>query len=326
MVDIVTDRLNNMKKELGKITAIGKYSLRIIQAAGPYLISLSKEASKSYTEHQLRLVQVDVVRNHMLKEVESLAEIKHNLRERFFESTAEDRIRIKRDVQDIEREIRRLGIVSSALKYLPDPNEDDTEVLSEAVEDHISDHWLDKFNEYARANNEEWRSELLARALASEAEIPGSIGPRALWLIGTIDEYLFHAYASILDVSIIIDDDHIIPDCLNFLKIPIPNCMLGSKKGLGSLIFMLVDLGLMGDITISSSTLSKDEKYIVSYGEKTTMLTTREDLTIRGLIPTLLGESIASLYTRKPNELGHEIYNKWIDSISEEVAYKETFE
>ena len=311
-----------MNNPLAKITETGKSALRIIRAVGPLLISQSSKASESFAEHQLRLAKVDVAKEFMLKEVESLAEVRNNLREKFYESTAEERIRIKRDVEETEREIRRLNIFSNALEQLPAPKKDDTEAASEEVKDHIADHWMDKFNEYARANNEEWRKELLTKALAKEAKTPGSIGPRALWLIGTIDEYLFHAYASILDLSINIAGGHLIPNHQQFNETPIPNCELGSDKAIGTLVFMLSDLGLLGDILSSQKQFPEKVQFVVTYDKKVTLIITKKELRIKGVIPTLLGETIASLYTPTSNELGIEIYNKWLESLNETIVEK----
>lgn len=185
---------------------------------------------------------------------------------------------------------------------------------------------MDKFNEYARANNEEWRKDLLSKALAMEAENPGFIGPRALWTIGTIDEYLFHAFASLLDISSNIGEKDIIPTSAVMLyqKEPIPNCKLGKDKATANLVFLLSDSGLIGDPITSELYVESDKEIVATYGDNTSILNTKKELVIRGVIPTVLGITISKLYTSKPNELGLKIFNTWLESIDETVADKNT--
>lgn len=308
-----------MNNPLEKITETGKSALRIIKAVGPLLISQSKKASESFSEHQFRLAKVDVAKEFMLKEVESISEARNHLREKFYDANIEDRINIKRDIEETEREIRRLNLVSNALDQLPPPetSERKTEPDLEAEEETISLHWMDKFNEYARAHNEEWRKDLLTKALAMEAKKPRVIGPRALWLIGTIDEYLFHAYASLLDVSTNLAGGYIIPNHQKFNEKPIPNCALGGNKAIGNLVFMLSDLGLIGNVLSSQKQMPGKARFVATYGKKVTLITTKKEIRVKGVILTMLGETISKLYTPKPNELGLEIYNYWLGTINE---------
>ena len=316
-----------MEKLPAKITEIGKSTLRIIKSVGPLVISQSIRASDSYAEHQLKMAKVEAARQFMLDEVKSFADIRNSLRTRFYDANPEERIRLKRDIEETEREIRRLNIFTKALDHLPSPEIDETK--SESVTDadidgsSISAHWMDKFNEYARAQNEDWRQELLAKALALEAQKPGFVGPRALWVIGTIDDYLFHAFASLLDASTNIGGDVlIIPNHLSFNDKPIPNCILGPKITIGALTFMLSDLGLIGDTLTAQTVIDENAKFLALYGKKVTEVRLKKKLTISGIIPTSLGATLAKLYTPIPNNLGLEIYNKWLESLGESVADK----
>jgi len=309
-----------MNDKLAKITKAGQSALRIVKAVGPFLISQSKEMSESFAEHQLRLSKADAAKSFILNEVNSLSNIRNSLREKFYAANIEDRFRFKKDLEETEREIRRLNIISSAMDQLPPPQ--DNVDKPETEQKSVSLHWMDKFNEFARANNEDWRKELLTKALALEAQAPGVIGPRALWIIGTIDEYLFHAYASLLDISTTVTGSHLIPNHQQFNEKSIPNCILGSDHTIGNLVFMLSDLGLIGDTLSSEKQFSEKGQLIVVYNKKVTLLKMKQKLSVRGIIPTVLGEAIAKLYTSKPNELGVEIYSKWLDSINDTIAEK----
>jgi len=171
-----------MNNKLAKISESGKSVLRICKAIGPLVISQTEKASELFAKHQFRLAKVDVAKEFMLKEVESLSRVRGILREKYYASNDdEERIRLRRDIEETECEIRRLDIVSNALDFLPDQQIDEKSSDLEFLADQqITPHWMDKFNEYARANNEDWRKNLLTRALAMEAENPGFIGPRAL--------------------------------------------------------------------------------------------------------------------------------------------------
>lgn len=311
-----------MNDKLAKITQTGQSALRIIKAVGPFLISQSKEVSESFAEHQLRLAKVDAAKTFILNEVNSLSDIRNNLREKFYAASVEERFRLKRDLEGTEREIRRLNIISDAMDQLPPPQGDTDASQPETEQESVSLHWMDKFNEFARANNEDWRKELLTKALALEAQTPGVIGPRALWIIGTIDEYLFHAYASLLDISTIVAGEHLVPNHQQFNEKPIPNCVLGSDKAIGNLVFMLSDLGLIGDTLSSEKQFPENGQLIIVYDKKVTLLKMKQKLSIKGIIPTVLGEAIAKLYAPKPNELGVEIYSKWLESINDTTAEK----
>lgn len=131
-----------MNKTLAKISKTGKSVLRLIKAVGPLLISQSQKTSELFAEHQLRLAKVDVAKKFMLKEVESLSRLRGNLREKFYDSNNdEERIRLKRDIEETEREIRHLNIVSNALDQLPSPqNDEEGSVLESEAEQQVTPH------------------------------------------------------------------------------------------------------------------------------------------------------------------------------------------
>src|SRR5436190_1007516 len=78
-------------------------------------------------------------------------------------------------------------------------------------------------SELARAHNETWREDLLARALATESASPGSVSPRALWLLGTLEASQFTAFAAILNLASRIDDALIIPSNGSFILRDVPD-------------------------------------------------------------------------------------------------------
>ncbi len=305
--------------------SIGKFSrsaLKVMRSAGPLLISHSKQASATYADHKLRLAEVGAAKEMMIQEVQALSEVRAKLHNRFYDAEPDERINIKRDIEETERELRRFRVLSKSLDHLQDTESDEASTTSDQeTETIVSPHWIDKFNEYARAHNEDWREDLLAKALSVETAEPGAIGPRALWLIGTIDEYLFHAYAALLDLSTILDNtNYIIPNYGSFNQEPIPDCLLKPHASIGRLVFLLSDLGLIG--TTAFKLIPDNVQIMTRYDDKHTLITTKKQQKIKGIIPTDLGEKLGRLYTTQPSELGMKIYNSWLESLSDEAVIK----
>lgn len=65
--------------------------------------------------------------------------------------------------------------------------------------------WWDMFESLARRRNEPWRQELLARALVEYDRVPGSIGLKAIWEIGMMENDDFGCLAAFCDSALHID-------------------------------------------------------------------------------------------------------------------------
>lgn len=314
-----------MSNSLVELSQKAKSAYRMLKAIGPLLISQTQVASENFALHKLRMAKVEATKKFMLEEATSYARIKDGLLEKYHNSTdGLERFEIKKRLEDVDGEIRKLGIVSKALDYVSEsydgePAIENNEVNDNPEENPISDHWLDKFNDYARARNEDWRKDLLAKALAVESKNPGSIGARALWLIGIMEEEVFHAYASILDICTNIGGEHIVPNHIPFNDEPIPNSALGMKS-IGNMTFMLTDLGVIADTLTSQRIFSAKTHMVSSYDNTRNLLFCKKEFAISGVVPTVLGENIAKLYTPKPNDLGRKIYQYWLDNINPNVA------
>ena len=209
-----------MSTAIAKIKDRTKAALGILRQLGPWLIAQSDTASEAFARHKTRLAVVDAGRSLMLKEIATTSKIRETLAQRYYDAVPEDRLRLRADLDETERQIRKLGIYQLALEQIESQPEDPPKCDEEAdsVTAEISPHWKDKFDDFARAQNEAWRKDLLAKALALEASDPGNFGLRALWMIGTIDEPIFHAYAALLDVSSVVGRDYIIPNPYNFFE------------------------------------------------------------------------------------------------------------
>jgi hypothetical protein len=288
-----------------------------VKAAGPLLLTQSAKLSEAYAQHQLRLAEVEATKELMVTEARMITEVRKKLIDRYLDASPEDRVRLRQDIETTEREFRQLGVYQRAIDYVPEkPTSQETLAAPEDIDaPEQFNAWLDTFNEYARKQNEPWRADLLSRALAIESVTPGALGQRALWFIGTVDEVAFHAFAALIDIALYIGNTYVIPNHRPYLEKPIPTCAIGTRTHLGNILFQLGDLGLVGDVQTSQLNFPADAVLPIRYGAQQIIAKTKEELKIKGVILTSLGEIVARLYQPKPNELGQEIYNAWVQSF-----------
>ncbi len=303
---------------LGKPLEFYIAAKNIIESAGMFLISQFESSSEAFERHQLRKINVESTQIFLTEEARSIATARDTLRKKYSDATPEERIRIRRDIEDAEKDLRQLKTTIQAITYLPQfavqPSNECVDTLEqEHLESRISDHWMDKFNQLARSKNEEWRQDLLSRALAAEATKPGSVCPRALWLIGTLEEDKFQAFAAILDISSVIDDVYIIPNT-NLFSLDIPSCQLGQNVQFGALTYYLNDTGLIADYP-SSLMIKKDQKFRIDDNKSCYTINCKDNLSIAGLVPSTIGSSIAVFYERNMNPFGQKILNDWLASL-----------
>jgi Protein of unknown function (DUF2806) len=311
---------------LAKPLELYEATKNIFASVGSFLISQSDISSEAFERHNLRIANAEATKIFLIEEAKSIAAARDSLRKKQLDATPEERIRIRRDIEYSECDLRQLQTVFKAQDYLPKftalPSNECTdkpqEKLSQPV---ISDHWIDRFNQLARSKNEEWRQDLLSRALAAEAANPGSICPRALWLIGTLEEEKFQAFTALLDVSSMIDRNYMIPSDNGFL-LKIPSCDLGQDILIGQLTYHLNDTGLLADFT-SRKRIGKDELLMLGYDQIDYSIECKEELTINGILPSTIGNSVAIFYERRVNLFGQQILNEWLTSLHPQV-YKIT--
>ena len=302
----------DIELSLAEIKNKSKTIMNFCRQVGPWVISISDKLSEAQARHDLRKVGVALLEKEMSLEIESFSAIKKDKMKQYYSASPEERIYIRRDLDELDKEGRRFETILGAVKLLSERKEDENKK-------DISPHWMDKFDELARAKNEDWRQDLLSKALMLEAESPGSISPRALWLIGTIEEELFHAYAILLDVSSVIGGGYIIPDHSKFESKPIPSCALGEHLTIGNLTFLLSDLGLLGGIGTSAKQFLSGANFSASYGPKIVKVQVLKDVMVHGIIPTKLGNMIAKLYQAKLNPLGKEIFESWLENLNKKT-------
>lgn len=291
--------------------------LNYTKAIGPFLISQSEVLSEKWATHKARLASVEAMKEVIVDECKMLHSVKEKALKRYLCSDDDlERVRLQSDIQHITESERVLNVGLQALPYFPEQNSKDNTGNKESADSVISDCWLDRFNEFAKLSNEPWREDLLARALAKEAESPGTVSPRALWVIGTLEEDIFHAFAALLNVSINVGGTLLIPDgSIAAIDNIIPGVALETDVGIGNLMYTLSDIGLVSDPR-TTKTFSKGLVAYAEYGtEKHSIKCKDVDLYIKGIIYTPLGNSIASFYDANNIDLGYEILQGWIGSL-----------
>jgi hypothetical protein len=298
---------------LAKISGVPKSIANVLRSTGPFLIAQSEKASGAYARHEMRLAGVEAAKELLHEEIKTLSGVRREVLERYYRTADPlERIRLKRDLEEITGELRHLNI---GQKPLTSAEIDKTTEKStrEATTD-VSAHWMDKFNELARSCNEPWREDLLARALAKEATSPGSVVPRALWLLGTLEESVFNRFAKLLDLSSVVRIGLMIPtNSQSFLTKPIPG---ESGVAIGNLLYQLEEVGLVADATSSYRTLHKGGPYLVRYRDLNAYVECPEkEYKVRGIIFTTIGNAIASFYEQKDNPMGREIYEDFLKQL-----------
>jgi hypothetical protein len=293
-----------------------KVTWNVIKSVGPYLISQSDNASEAYSRHLARVAAVDAGKELLLQEVRTIGEVRRELLTRFVKADPKERIQIRRDLDESEGLLRKLKVATLALNYIENPKKDADPSSFNGGDEGVSGHWIDRFSELARARNEPWREDLLAKALASESASPGSVSPRALWLLGTLEEIKFNAFSTLLDLASSINGSLMIPQHQAYVQRPIPSCFLGDKIAIGHLTFALGDVGLFGDLLTSKRRVEKGRSTSAYYrGQPIVISCADSDLEVTGIIPSSIGATIASFYEPKTNPLGQEIFDAWIKSL-----------
>lgn len=279
-----------------------------------FLISQSKQSSDAYSNLTQDLASIDAWKQYLILELEAIAKVKESIRNKLYESD-EDRWRKKRDLEDLDAESRRILTVSLAAERANKLAESSSTVALRT--DGVitpSEHWIDLFNEQARKPYEDWRRELLARALAHELLNPGTVTPRLLWTIGTLEKAKFDAFAAILDVSSQQDEKGLFFVPGNCLEVSVSTRASDTPVVLGRLVFELADSGLVAS-TSALMTVKAGETIEVWYRDQRFEVKANEELEIQGLFPSALGESLALFYEPKFSEIGKQILLDWIQSL-----------
>lgn len=279
-----------------------------IKALGPTSLFYSKKASEAWAQHKAREGLADVLVEATRNEIHSYEETRRLLFEKYYSTDDPmERLRIEGDIEHLSRSRSVHSVVSTALGYIADrpsvePNAE------------INDHWLDQFRQFACQRNEPWRTDLLARVLAAEALAPATVSPRLVWLIGTLEEAVFVAFAELLSVCSSIDDRPIIP------ALPINEELLDgpissdNETSVKKLWFRLTDSQLLAP-SYSYLQIAPGETILANDGKETWEISCDRGTDIRGLLLTPIGSKLASFCDTKPAELGRRLFKDWLNAM-----------
>ena len=124
-------------------------------------------------------------------------------------------------------------------------------------------------------------------------------------------------FAALLDIALNIEGCYAIPNYDSHIERPIPTCVLGPNVQVGHALFLLSDLGLIGDVLTTQRKFPANCLLRASYGTHSLTAITKQEWILKGAMLTSLGNTIAKLYEPKENALGLEIYNAWLSGVRE---------
>lgn len=280
--------------------------------SGQFVISLSETASKKWADHKGRVAAAESMGQLLLEEGKAAVELKSKLVEKLIGANEIEAAQIRLVLNQIDANIRTIGILNQANNEVKAITSKASEPKDNADQD-INSYWLDRFFDLTKLKNEPWRANLLSKALALETTNPGQIALETLWKIGTLSENSFHTLAHVLDVSVLISDVPIIINPSNkFYGTKIQGSMIGKDATYGVAVLLLGEAGLvhlpMSLGTGASRNYPGAGKISVSYGSKKDSFTVTKEFSLRGIIFTELGLSLAKLYEAGENDVGHENY------------------
>lgn len=146
-------------------------------------------------------------------------------------------------LEQAEGDIRLLATVRRSLAHLPGEPPQEKAPQEEGEKADIS--WWSMFEDFARRPNEDWRVELLAKALAEGEKENGAIRLKALWEIGMLEADDFGALALFCDCAVMVDGKPLVvldPEEQNEFVIDLGD---GRQGNLAYVVADLVDRGLL---------------------------------------------------------------------------------
>lgn len=248
-------------------------------------------------------------------EIKSLAKQKDLLTQKFLKAKPAQRTLVQRDLEWIEGLKRERETKFAAIQDIAASKTKLNDKKKAHQPQPISEHWMDQFDELVRRRNEEWRALLLKDALVREAQEPGSIGPRVLWLIGILEPEKFEVFSALLNIASNIDENPLIPGAYVRNNRAIVPGLEKRQWVTGVAAVALDDTGLMAASNVALS-LEKGESIAASYnGERIELTSLGLDGVVPGVLFSGLGKAIASLYKPTPNAFGRELFESWVKDL-----------
>jgi hypothetical protein len=252
---------------------------------------------------------VDVFKTAAAMELSGRVELRQSLLTRLVDAPFEERIDLERKIEHLDESTRILGLALKSTDYQTESGTDSGK--------EIEGHWIDSFNDLARRRNEEWRENLLARALSHESSSPGTVSPRALWAIGNLEKEAFEAFSELLNVCVwpLGNSKAFIP---NKPRDPYVRTTARGKK-IGVICFILGDSGFLADGSAQTVFVPGSER-IFRHGDLGAQIKAKKEIQNGGILLSPLGASIASFCKREWTDEGNKILTEWVESFDEAEA------
>jgi hypothetical protein len=294
---------------LANLPKKGSEAWNRIKALGPFVIAQSEKLSEAFARHQGRMAQIEMTKEFVRSEISLRGEIRKNLHKRLLTCSQEDRVRLEADLEHAEQELRRLAINQLSLNYCKEEKQEEAVPPRE-----IADHWLDQFQKFARDRNEDWRAELLARALAEEVANASSVSTRVLWSIGTLSSDEFSAFSKLLNCCFWPVDTlaPFLPQ--EFLK----SWRIAPDLHVGNLIFSLSGAGVLSTGS-SYYGMGAGTKLRLRAGTQQFTISFRARSEIRGVILNPIGAQLALFHEPKFSQMPLSRIEEWIALLGDRV-------
>lgn len=288
---------------------------RILSRDRSLLCALLPRLGRKIDARKLRETLVAQAQDTFKREIKSLSRHKDSLMGKLLKATPTRRAFIQRDLEYIESRQREVEIKFAAYsEIIGQPQQALAD--STSTRDQISGCWMDQFNELVRRQNEGWRGRLLRDSLVKEALVPGTISPRALWLIGVLEPVKFECLAGLLNIASTIDDTPVILGDHVRLKRQIVPGLEAQALNINRASVALSDTGLLEHSGVAIQ-LPEGEKVTAAYSEERVQITAVGlNANIGGIHFTSLGKTIAGLYQSSPNDFGRKLFADWMSELS----------
>jgi|GEM_PF-6987893 len=273
---------------------------------GPFIASQFNWSSARYFDYQSKKIFIKAYQDFVAAEIANLSDLRHVMRLKVFDAVSlEDRLIAEGKMRLVNEEINRLLVYKKVPEYIDVSDADES--MGQPAEP-VSEVWIDRFNNLARQQNEEWRTDLMAIAFAKENASPGSIGLDVIHVLGTLDQTSFYNFSALLEISFKIHELRCIPfsgESLMERKVKVE----GRERSVGSVLFQLEHAGLFAGGVDLGLQLKEGDLCQLQYGNEVLDIQSKTDRFYGALITTRLGASLANLCVCETTNEGWEMFD-----------------
>lgn len=300
---------------------------KLLKSLGPRFISMSAHGSQALINHKIKEGTAEVFIDQLKDESKCLVNVMEKLRAKWIDANDLERIRINQDIDYISKKQKLILVTDLAvqeinrLDKIEEPASGKLLSITKDSESNqcISESWMDRFEEIASKNNEPWRQQLLAAAISRESKNSGTISPRVLWLIGTLEERAFRLFSTLLELTSSFDGVLIIPSDGEYNDYnSIPTNVVGIDSvplTVGHIQYELGDIGLLASSETTLSFLPNSRVFLSAKNAKF-LLHCVQELNVHAVHFSRLGNVLASLCEISRSEQSDTLLIKFVASCA----------